>query len=95
MPTNSAAWLGAKQARLEVKPAPYTHPRENEIIVKNHAVAINPLDWIIQLETKSSKKVLDHKQHVRWSLGQASRKVPVPVFAIWHIDADCVSTFEQ
>jgi len=49
MPTNTAAWLGAKQAKLEVKPAPYTPPRENEIVVKNHAVAINPVDWIIQV----------------------------------------------
>ncbi len=49
MSTNTAAWLEAKHARLEVKPAPYTHPRENEIVVKNHAVAINPLDWINQV----------------------------------------------
>ncbi len=49
MPTNTAAWLGATQAQLEVKPAPYTPPRENEIVVKNHAVAINPLDWIKQV----------------------------------------------
>jgi len=49
MPTNTAAWLGAKRATLEVKPAPYTPPRANEIVVKNHAVAINPLDWNIQV----------------------------------------------
>ncbi len=49
MPTNTAAWLGAKHAKLEVKPAPYMHPHEGEIVVKNHAVAINPLDWIIQI----------------------------------------------
>lgn len=49
MPTNTAAWLEAHHAKLEVKPAPYTHPRENEIVVKNHAVAINPLDWINQV----------------------------------------------
>ena len=48
MPENTAAWLGAKQARLEVKPAPYTSPRENEIVIKNHAVAVNPIDWILQ-----------------------------------------------
>ena len=47
MPTNTAAWLGTKQAKLEVRPAPYTPPRENEIVVKNHAVAINPIDWLI------------------------------------------------
>ncbi len=49
MPTNTAAWLGSKQAQLEVKSAPYTPPRANEIVVKNHAVAINPIDWILQV----------------------------------------------
>ena len=49
MPTNTAAWIVAKQTKIEVKSAPYTHPREGEIVVKNHAVAINPLDWIIQV----------------------------------------------
>jgi len=49
MPTNTAAWLGAKHAKLEVKPAPYTPPREDEIVIKNHAVAINPVDWIKQV----------------------------------------------
>lgn len=47
--TNTASWLGPKQTRLEVKPAPYTHPRENEIVVNNHAVAINPVDWMMPL----------------------------------------------
>ncbi len=49
MPTNTAAWLVATQTKLEVKSAPYTHPYEGEIVVKNHAVVINPLDWVIQL----------------------------------------------
>lgn len=49
MPTNTAAWLETKQSKLEVKPAPYTPPREDEIVVKNHAVAINPLDWLIPI----------------------------------------------
>ncbi len=48
MPTNTAAWLVAKNATLEVKAAPYTAPRANEIVVKNHAVAINPIDWLKQ-----------------------------------------------
>jgi len=46
--SNEAAWLPAAGARLEMKPAPYTPPRENEIVVKNYAVAINPIDWIVQ-----------------------------------------------
>lgn len=49
MPINTAAWLiGSKICPLEVKPAPYTPPREGEIVIKNGAVAINPVDWILQ-----------------------------------------------
>jgi len=49
MPTNTAAWIGGKHAKLTVGPAPYASPGNNEIVVRNHAVAINPLDWIIQV----------------------------------------------
>jgi NADPH:quinone reductase-like Zn-dependent oxidoreductase len=49
MPENNAAWLIGKNKKLEVKTAPYTHPNENQIVVRNHAVAINPLDWIVQI----------------------------------------------
>jgi NADPH:quinone reductase-like Zn-dependent oxidoreductase len=49
MPTNTAAWLTTEKATpLEVKEAPYTSPGENEIVIKNRAVAINPVDWAIQ-----------------------------------------------
>ncbi len=48
MPVNTAAWLCEKRAILEVKSAPYTPPRHDEIVVRNHAVAINPADWIKQ-----------------------------------------------
>jgi NADPH:quinone reductase-like Zn-dependent oxidoreductase len=48
MPTNTAAWLVARQTPLEVKSAPYPHPRAGEMVVKNHAVAINPVDWGVQ-----------------------------------------------
>ena len=44
-PTNEAAWLVQPQSPLEVKSAPYTPPNANEIVVKVHAVAINPVDW--------------------------------------------------
>jgi len=49
MPTNSAAWLKAEHTPLEVGPAPYTPPGADQIVVRNHAVAINPLEWIIQV----------------------------------------------
>jgi NADPH:quinone reductase-like Zn-dependent oxidoreductase len=49
MPSNTAAWLTAAKANhLEAKSAPYTSPRENEIVIKNGAVAINPADWLKQ-----------------------------------------------
>jgi NADPH:quinone reductase-like Zn-dependent oxidoreductase len=49
MPSNRAAWLTAEKAKpLEIKPAPYMSAGENEIVVKNAALAINPIDWKMQ-----------------------------------------------
>ncbi|MCJ1316859.1 hypothetical protein MMC15_002180 [Xylographa vitiligo] len=49
MPSNTAAYqTAAKVKPLEVRPAPYTSPGDNEIVVKNAAVAINPVDWMLQ-----------------------------------------------
>jgi len=47
-PSNNAVWLPAKRGGFEIKPAPYTSPRENEIVVRNRAVAINAIDWLTQ-----------------------------------------------
>lgn len=48
--TNQAAWLTSKSARpLKVDFAPYTTPSGNEIVIKNGAVAVNPVDWTKQL----------------------------------------------
>lgn len=49
MPSNTAAWLPARGARLEVAAAPYPTPRENEIVVLNRAIAVNPIDWVIPI----------------------------------------------
>ncbi|TVY52236.1 Dehydrogenase azaJ, partial [Lachnellula cervina] len=49
MPSNTAAWLTKVGAiPLDVKPAPYTPPTEHQIVIKNKAVAINPVDWAVQ-----------------------------------------------
>jgi NADPH:quinone reductase-like Zn-dependent oxidoreductase len=41
--------LSVKSARpLEIKVAPYTSSGVSEIVVKNGAVAINPIDWFKQ-----------------------------------------------
>lgn len=47
---NTAAWIPAKHAQLEVGAAPYPTPGDDQIVVRNRAVAVNPLDWIIQVE---------------------------------------------
>ncbi|KAI1770194.1 zinc-binding oxidoreductase CipB [Hypoxylon cercidicola] len=45
-PLNRAAYLVTTRARpLEVRPAPYTAPGPNEIVVKNGAIAVNPVDY--------------------------------------------------
>jgi hypothetical protein len=48
VPSNKATFLTSKIAPLKVLPSTYTTPGENEMVVKNRAVAINPYDWIIQ-----------------------------------------------
>ncbi|KAJ4373998.1 hypothetical protein N0V83_002737 [Neocucurbitaria cava] len=48
MATNAAAWIPAPKQRFQVKEASYPTPGPDEIITKNRAVAINPVDWILQ-----------------------------------------------
>ncbi|KAF5863432.1 hypothetical protein ETB97_010063 [Aspergillus alliaceus] len=44
-PTNAAAWLTTAEGYpFEVKEAPVWKPEENEILIRNHAVAINLVD---------------------------------------------------
>ncbi|KAI3401495.1 hypothetical protein diail_10929 [Diaporthe ilicicola] len=49
MASNRAAWLDATDGSpLAVRAADMPVPGPNELIIKNHAVAINPLDWKMQ-----------------------------------------------
>jgi len=45
--TNTAAWFTPGRADLKVEAAPYTPPRAHEIVVRTHAVSINPVDWLL------------------------------------------------
>lgn len=48
-PSNLAAWVIAPKARpLVVKESRYHSPGPHEIVVKNSAIAINPIDFMIQ-----------------------------------------------
>lgn len=47
--TNTAAYLVTEKARpLEIRPAPIVAPGENQILIRNHAIALNPIDHKIQ-----------------------------------------------
>jgi len=46
---NKAAWLtSANERPFKIDDAPLPEPKPNEVIVRNHAVAINPVDWAMQ-----------------------------------------------
>ncbi|KAJ0420206.1 chaperonin 10-like protein [Aspergillus carlsbadensis] len=48
-PVNRAAWLTAEKAYpLQVKEAPYTPPGDNEIVIRNSAIALNLVDFARQ-----------------------------------------------
>ena len=48
MASNTAAWLTALATPFEIQPAPLGTPGEKQILVKNHAIAINPVNGKIQ-----------------------------------------------
>ncbi|KAL4901280.1 chaperonin 10-like protein [Aspergillus multicolor] len=48
MPHNKAAWLKDAKSPLTIDDAPEPRPGLGEVVVKNHAVAVNPVDWKIQ-----------------------------------------------
>jgi NADPH:quinone reductase-like Zn-dependent oxidoreductase len=49
MPSNSAAKLLRTRTPLEVQDAPYPAPQPDQIVIRNRAIAVNPVDWSLQL----------------------------------------------
>lgn len=48
---NFAAWAPHRKAEhFVVKENTYTAPGAGEIVVRNHALGINPIDWMLQDE---------------------------------------------
>ena len=49
--TNNAAWLTAEKANpLEIKSAPCSSPDPDTLLIRVHAIAINPVDWMLQYD---------------------------------------------
>lgn len=46
--SNQAAYLDGKGQTLRVADAELPKPNADEVIIKNHAIAINPVDWKVQ-----------------------------------------------
>ena len=42
---NLAALLPAQGADLVIEERPILSPKDGEILIRNHALAINPIDW--------------------------------------------------
>jgi len=50
MPTNIAAYVVTTPSKhIEIREAPYTKPANNQIVIRNHAVAINPVDRMLPM----------------------------------------------
>ena len=47
-PTNTAAYLTSEKSPLTISSAPYTSPSSSQLVIRTHALAINPVDWAIQ-----------------------------------------------
>lgn len=45
---NQAAWLDGAAKELRVASAEMPKAGEDEVVIRNHAVAVNPVDWKIQ-----------------------------------------------
>ena len=62
MAQNRAAWIkSSKESPLVVDEAPMWKPEKDQVLIKNGAVAINPVDWMTQdsglFSPKSDKQV--------------------------------------
>ena len=49
MRSNQAAWIDTARGPLTVRDAPTGEPGPGQVLIRNHAVAVNPVDWIIQV----------------------------------------------
>lgn len=58
---NKAAFLTAPKTPLLVQSAPLIQPEENEVLIRNHALAINRVDY----KQQETGKLVKEYPHVR------------------------------
>jgi NADPH:quinone reductase-like Zn-dependent oxidoreductase len=49
MPLNHGAWLTTPGAPLIIESAPILDPEPHQILIRSRAVAVNPVDWAMQM----------------------------------------------
>jgi NADPH:quinone reductase-like Zn-dependent oxidoreductase len=54
--SNQAAWIKEPKGKLQVDVAPEYEPKAGEVLIKNGALAINPVDWKIQARMPASRQ---------------------------------------
>ena len=48
MPSNTGAYVvTVPQKHIEIREAPYTQPAPDQLVIRNHAVGVNPIDWML------------------------------------------------
>lgn len=45
---NRAAWLDGKDRPFRIAEAPIPRVKANHVVIRNRAIAINPIDWKVQ-----------------------------------------------
>ena len=55
MAGNQAAWIDRQHAKLRVGPADMPKAGADDVVIRNHAVAVNPLEW-----KASAFRLVDH-----------------------------------
>ncbi|KAF1961605.1 GroES-like protein [Byssothecium circinans] len=45
---NHAAWITEAKAKLQVKEAPFPKADADQVVIRSHAIGINPVDWLVQ-----------------------------------------------
>lgn len=56
--SNQAAWIKESKGKpLQVEKAGTYRPGKDQILIKNSAIAINPVDWKIQVRTNPREGV--------------------------------------